>query len=105
MLAKQLDHIHYAMRSKTIRKGIVSEARSGVPLFSMKFRSVPSSDRETEKNVTFRFGQKTPKIAFRFMSSIYSYSDIQLEQQKYSLNTANYHFLLTQVHSGGCNER
>ena len=49
-------------------------SRRRVPLFLVKFRSVPSSDRETEKNVSFRFGQKTTKIAFRFMSSIYSYS-------------------------------
>ena len=59
-------------RRQTARDGIIPRRR--VPLFLVKFRSVPSSDRETEKNVSFRFGQKTPKIAFCFMSSIYSYS-------------------------------
>ena len=86
-------------------------ARRGVPRIIMKFRSVPSSDRETEKNVTVRFGNKTSKMAFHFVSFhvIYifltPYTVIQLGQQKYSWNTANYHFLHTQILSGDYNER
>ena len=51
-----------------VTPGPYPEARTRVPLLSVKFRSVPSFDKKTEKNVTFRFLKKTWKIPFGFVS-------------------------------------